>query len=427
MTPAAQDLRPRGGRLLRLPWVFMGAVGLVVAYLATAPLAGRRDGDFIHFWVAGRLAARGGGAALYDQAAQLTVLREAFPGDALPAWGVQEEALGLFLYPPWTALLYAPAGLLPLRAAATVQAVMTVLMGLASAWLLRGLLADLGTGRSAHLSPWALVLLIFLYPPFFYNFVVGQNAAWALVALLGWAWLARRGHPFWAGVALGALAFKPSWLLVLGWLPLASRHWRALAGMGVAVATLVLPTWWWLGVDPLRDYLALMPDIAALSELSNYRLHLQYSGVGLFRRLLASPWAEWLAGATSLALVGASFTLIWRASPRGFDIRLVALGLLAGLWSSPHLHHYDVLLSVVAAALLVIALIFLVPAVQSWLLPLFWFLAKTGALLLLFIWVRGTLPRYRYDQLMKFGWTFLFPVSIANLFATALLVALFGT
>jgi len=84
-------------------------------------------------------------------------------------------------------------------------------------------------------------------------------------------------------------------------------------------------------------------------------------------------------------------------------------------------------LPVVAAALLVIALIFLVPAVQSWLLPLFWFLAKTGALLLLFIWVRGTLPRYRYDQLMKFGWTFLFPVSIANLFATALLVALFGT
>ena len=62
---------------------------------------------------------------------------------------------------------------------------------------------------------------------------------------------------------------------------------------------------------------------------------------------------------------------------------------------------------------------------QSWLLPLFWFLAKTAALLFLFIWVRGTMPRLRYDQLMRFTWTFLFPVSLVNLFATALLVALF--
>jgi NADH-quinone oxidoreductase subunit H len=74
-----------------------------------------------------------------------------------------------------------------------------------------------------------------------------------------------------------------------------------------------------------------------------------------------------------------------------------------------------------------LGLFFLLPMVQSWLLPLFWFLAKTAALLFLFIWVRGTMPRLRYDQLMRFTWTFLFPVSVLNLFATALLVALFGT
>jgi len=83
-------------------------------------------------------------------------------------------------------------------------------------------------------------------------------------------------------------------------------------------------------------------------------------------------------------------------------------------------------LPVVGALFLIIAAVFLLPAVQSWLLPLFWFLAKTGALLFLFIWVRGTLPRFRYDQLMRFGWKFLFPVAVVNLFATALLVALFG-
>ena len=68
--------------------------------------------------------------------------------------------------------------------------------------------------------------------------------------------------------------------------------------------------------------------------------------------------------------------------------------------------------------------LFLVPAVRVFLLPLFWFLAKTGVLLLVFIWVRGTLPRFRYDQLMRFAWSFMFPVAVVNLMITGLLVAL---
>jgi len=71
-----------------------------------------------------------------------------------------------------------------------------------------------------------------------------------------------------------------------------------------------------------------------------------------------------------------------------------------------------------------IAGFFLLPIVQSWLLPLFWFCAKTGAILFTFIWIRGTLPRFRYDQLMGFAWKFLFPVALVNLLITGLLVAL---
>jgi NADH-quinone oxidoreductase subunit H len=48
-----------------------------------------------------------------------------------------------------------------------------------------------------------------------------------------------------------------------------------------------------------------------------------------------------------------------------------------------------------------------------------WFLAKVGALLFFYIWMRWTVPRYRYDQLMRFGWKWLFPAAVINLLVTA--------
>jgi NADH-quinone oxidoreductase subunit H len=63
------------------------------------------------------------------------------------------------------------------------------------------------------------------------------------------------------------------------------------------------------------------------------------------------------------------------------------------------------------------------PIIQN-LLPVFWFVAKVFFFLFLFIWVRGTLPRFRYDQLMGFGWKFLLPVAILNIIVTSLLLAL---
>ena len=64
------------------------------------------------------------------------------------------------------------------------------------------------------------------------------------------------------------------------------------------------------------------------------------------------------------------------------------------------------------------------PPILQAVLPVFWFVAKIFAFLFLYIWVRGTLPRFRYDQLMAFGWKFLLPLAIANLVITALIVAL---
>ena len=67
-----------------------------------------------------------------------------------------------------------------------------------------------------------------------------------------------------------------------------------------------------------------------------------------------------------------------------------------------------------------------IPASGIWLMisPLFWFFVKVFFFIFLYIWIRGTLPRFRYDQLMSFGWKFLLPLAIANIVVTSLVLAL---
>jgi NADH-quinone oxidoreductase subunit H len=56
-----------------------------------------------------------------------------------------------------------------------------------------------------------------------------------------------------------------------------------------------------------------------------------------------------------------------------------------------------------------------IPEAYGWI----WFLIKVAFLLFVYVWIRWTLPRYRYDQLMQFGWKFLLPASVVNLLLTA--------
>ncbi|MFP4165698.1 MAG: complex I subunit 1/NuoH family protein [Opitutales bacterium] len=60
-------------------------------------------------------------------------------------------------------------------------------------------------------------------------------------------------------------------------------------------------------------------------------------------------------------------------------------------------------------------------------LSVLWFVLKVFAMIFLFIWVRWTLPRFRYDQVMTLGWKFLLPLALANLIFNTLVIALYDT
>jgi len=66
-----------------------------------------------------------------------------------------------------------------------------------------------------------------------------------------------------------------------------------------------------------------------------------------------------------------------------------------------------------------IGLILFIPAVRVRVTDIFWFAAKVAAFMYLYIWYRGTFPRYRFDQLMKVGWKVLLPTGLALLILTA--------
>jgi NADH-quinone oxidoreductase subunit H len=56
-----------------------------------------------------------------------------------------------------------------------------------------------------------------------------------------------------------------------------------------------------------------------------------------------------------------------------------------------------------------------------------WFTLKTFLVLYLFLWIRATLPRYRYDQLMRVSWKVLIPLAIANIVVTGVVKVLLGS
>jgi NADH-quinone oxidoreductase subunit H len=76
-------------------------------------------------------------------------------------------------------------------------------------------------------------------------------------------------------------------------------------------------------------------------------------------------------------------------------------------------------LIVVGLCLLFMALLFVPPAVNRAIIGPFWFFLKVGCLVYLVIWIRGTFPRFRYDQLMGIGWKYMIPIGMGAILVNA--------
>jgi NADH-quinone oxidoreductase subunit H len=74
---------------------------------------------------------------------------------------------------------------------------------------------------------------------------------------------------------------------------------------------------------------------------------------------------------------------------------------------------------VVALGVLACALPFAVPLVNRLVIGVFWFLLKICVIIYIFIWLRGTFPRYRYDQLMNIGWKYMIPIAMGAILVNA--------
>jgi NADH-quinone oxidoreductase subunit H len=87
-----------------------------------------------------------------------------------------------------------------------------------------------------------------------------------------------------------------------------------------------------------------------------------------------------------------------------------------------------IVLPVIGIILCALAALFaVVPEVNTFIQGPLWFLSKVLLFLFIYVWVRGTLPRFRYDQLMSIGWKLLLPISIANVLLTSFFILKWGS
>jgi hypothetical protein len=353
--------------------IFMAAVCVAVfAGRGNRSIAGPIKGaDFLQFYTSGHLVRTHQSAKAYDikalHEAQVVLVPESNPELYPP------------VYPPQTALLFAPFSIIPYRAAVVLWIVISAFLYVAivrNAWVpVVRLIPDRTFVLAAAVA----------FPPFASLLVYGQVTILVLVAFWA-AWIAlERGNRFLAGCALGLLAVKPQFGLVLAAVMLACREWSIIMGAVTSISCQLGAVIALLGGSVLKAYFSFIPTALRNADLLEPKPYQSHSLRAVTR--LAPSWADvplWVAASVAVVFVTIR---VWR-STASWRVRMGVM-ILASVLVNPHLIIYD-------AAILV--------------LPLLWL----GAYLL----ERGT------RRASKTYWTLVYWLAVALLLPTAAIIRL---
>jgi len=158
--------------------------------------------------------------------------------------------------------------------------------------------------------------------------------------------------------------------------------------------------------------------------------HTEYSGFRWALYMLSEYAAVFVMGAVVVTLFLGGWlrpfpSVGWLEIPMNYGVPVV-LFVGSGVLCLPMMRRLKVgwhraFLLVLAATLVFCGLIFLVPPINHAVSALFWFLFKVGVVIYALIWVRGTFPRFRYDQLMNIGWKYMIPIALGAVLVNAII------
>lgn len=312
---------------------------LFLGYLFTAPQTKGHLKDFGSQWMAARIIVNGDGNLLYDVEAQTQILNseQLIDPDSkdrnLQNVDDQGSELGRLPYPPTQALIFAPLGFLAPQPAQQAMVYLSLLCSFLTALLLWEYF-----GKTLLLSTiWAFLMI---QPAFFSTIALGQNAALTLLMLVAGMWLQQKQAPFWAGICLGLLSYKPTWLVAVAWLPLIAGGLRMYGGMAVASIGLALVTLPFTGWEAWSQWLQLAREFEA-AEVS------RWDWIRRDVRVLLQQLGLLTNGQVASALVLTLFPgLTWLAVQRGPCRQMIITLIFSGLLlSCLRFMWYDLLIS----------------------------------------------------------------------------------
>jgi len=183
---------------------------------------------------------------------------------------------------------------------------------------------------------------------------------------------------------------------------------------------------------------SLLGSIRSSAQMISYELSLGLSIVGVLmivgslslNRIVAAQSSVWFILYQPLGFIIYLISAVAECSRTPFDLTECENELVAGYQTEYSSMKFGLYYLAEYAHILVVSSLAVSLFFGGWqgpfLPPVVWFLIKVFVFIFFFIWVRATFPRFRYDQLMKFGWKVLFPLSLVNILLTAVGMILFS-